>query len=82
MAALRQLIDHLHAQSRAGRDQADLPVRIDHHKVEAVIELERHLWIVIGAMADAVAQARLSNQRIVVDRELEVGRGPRSRPGE
>src|SRR6185369_9175517 len=78
MAALRQLVDHLHAQSRAGRDQADLSVRIDHYKVEAVIELERQLWIVIGTMADEIAQARLSNQRVVVNHELEVARGPRS----
>src|SRR5205085_10571502 len=64
-------------QAPAGRDQANLAVRIDYDEVEAVIELERHLWVVVGPMANEIAQARLSNERIVVDHELEVAYAPR-----
>src|SRR4029450_4626399 len=76
MAALRQLVEHLHAQARAGREEPDLAVGIDHDEVEAVVELERRLGVGFGATTDEIAQARLADERVVVNGELEVAYGP------
>src|SRR3974377_1463475 len=76
MPACRELVENLQAQPRTGRHQTDLDFAIDHDEIKTVRELKLHLGIGIGAATNEITKARLADEGIAVDGELQVARNP------
>ena len=76
MSTCGELVEDLQTQPRTGRHQTDLAFAIDHDEIKPVRELKLHLGIGIGAATNEITNARLADEGIFVDGELQVASNP------